>query len=204
MNNGQRIKAWRGSSEWHDLVPRLLQEHKSRRVAEIGVWKGELSRLILGQCPRIESLLLVDPWHPTLAQADGRWWYVGPGTTWEQMNEAMAVAQAAVAPWAEKVEIRRLPSVEAAGLIADQSLDAVLIDALHFENTVIEDITAWRPKLRPRGLLIGDDYSDYYPGVQRGVEAMFGRYHRVLGQTWWTIPDAVPPAYLRRPHDEVP
>jgi hypothetical protein len=83
----------------------------------------------------------------------------------------------------------RLPSVQAATQVPDGSLDAVLIDALHFQNTVMEDIEAWRPKLRSGGLMIGDDYSEFYPGVEFGVREIFGPDHQVFGQTWWTFPN---------------
>ena len=69
--------------------------------------------------------------------------------------------------------------------IGDGTLDAVLIDALHFEPHVSDDIRAWWPKLRRGGVMIGDDYGSYYPGVEIGVQAVFGERYKVLGQTWW-------------------
>ena len=108
------------------------------------------------------------------------------------MDAAMAAAWRVTRPYASKVSVIRLPSVEAASQVPDAWLDAVIIDALHFQNTVMEDIQAGRSKLRKGGLMIGDDYSEYYPGVELGVKAVFGPHHRVLGQTWWTIPDQIP------------
>ena len=49
-------------------------------------------------------------------------------------------------------------SVEAAKDFEDGSLDAVYIDAEHDEASVREDIQAWRPKLKPGGLLCGHDF----------------------------------------------
>ena len=49
-------------------------------------------------------------------------------------------------------------SVDAAKDFEDGSLDAVYIDAEHDEDSVREDIRAWRPKIKPGGLLSGHDY----------------------------------------------
>lgn len=188
------VRAWRGASSWHELVPRLLNGHLvetgAGAVAEIGVWRGELSRRILQQCLSVTKLYLVDPWHPILMQHGERWAYVGPGTSVEEMEDAMAEAVRETEVFG-KTTILRLPSVEAAKQIPDGSLAAVIVDAIHFQNTVMEDIAAWRPKLRPGGLMIGDDLSEFYPGVKLGVEAIFGSNYKAIDQTWWTIPDDV-------------
>ena len=185
------MHVWHGSTAWHDLVPRLLSEHGSCEVAEIGVWQGELSERILRQCPGVHRLWLVDPWTPVYVKlADERWAVCGPGTDTAEMQDALSLVRQRIALFVDRVTIMRLPSVEAAKEIADGSLDAVLIDALHFENTVMDDIRAWLPKLRPGGLMVGDDMSDYYPGVKMGVEKVFRDQYRAVGQTWWTTKEA--------------
>ena len=55
-------------------------------------------------------------------------------------------------------------SIEAAKDFEDSSLDAVYIDAEHDEVSVREDIKAWRPKIKPGGLLCGHDY--WLPHIQ--------------------------------------
>ena len=185
------MRAWHGSTAWHDLVPRLLSEHGSREVAEIGVWQGELSERILRRCLGVHRLWLVDPWRPVyVTLPDERWAVCGPGTNSVEMERALSLVRQRIAPFVDRVTILRLPSVEAAREIADGSLDAVLIDALHFENAVMDDIRAWLPKLRPGGLMVGDDMSDYYPGVKMGVEKVFRDQYRAVGQTWWTTKEA--------------
>lgn len=175
------------STTWHGLVPRLLTEHGSQRVAEVGVWRGTLSGKILLRCPQVTHLLLVDSWEPVYANDPRHGWMVyGPGTDEQEMADAYRhVCEQFQGD--QRVRVLRCPSVQAAEQIPDGSLDAVLIDALHTANAVMADITAWRHKLRPGGIMIGDDYSEYFPGVQVGVEAVFGDQHRVLDQTWWRI-----------------
>jgi predicted O-methyltransferase YrrM len=62
-------------------------------------------------------------------------------------------------------------SLEAANNFEDNSLDFVHIDASHLYEDVIEDIRAWYPKVKPGGLITGDDYS--WPGVQKAVHEFF-------------------------------
>jgi hypothetical protein len=178
---------------WHDLVPRLINEFQPKRVAEIGVWRGDLSHKILEQCPSVESLLLVDAWEVVYGRSpgDGHWLVFGPGTTNEEMVGAYHTVKDTMAPYGARVTVLKAPSAKAAETIPDGSLDCVLIDALHTYHACKEDILAWAPKLRRGGLMIGDDHSEFFPGVQAAVEEIFGRQHSVLGQTWWIFPNGV-------------
>ena len=171
---------------WHHLVPRLLQDHGSRIVAEIGVWRGELSAKILAECPAVQRMLLVDSWDVIYGRDPVKesWMVFGPGTNQQEMDEAYDMVSSAFHDYSRAV-ILKMPSVEAAKTIPDGSLDAVLIDALHTYHACKEDILAWRPKLRKGGLMIGDDLSEWFPGVQMAVEEVFGHDYHALGQTWW-------------------
>jgi len=51
---------------------------------------------------------------------------------------------------------------------ADNSLDFVFLDASHAAQDVYDDIKAWRPKLKPLGVMAGDDIS--YPGVGMALQ----------------------------------
>jgi hypothetical protein len=55
-------------------------------------------------------------------------------------------------------ELLRLKSQDAVHLFADNSLDVVYIDADHKYDPVYADITAWYKKVKPGGVLCGDDY----------------------------------------------
>eukprot|EP01062_Namystynia_karyoxenos_P067214 TRINITY_DN61110_c0_g1_i1.p1 TRINITY_DN61110_c0_g1~~TRINITY_DN61110_c0_g1_i1.p1 ORF type:complete len:361 (+),score=64.43 TRINITY_DN61110_c0_g1_i1:66-1085(+) len=60
----------------------------------------------------------------------------------------------------------RSRSDAAAARFADSSVDAVLIDADHSFYQLLADISAWWPKLRPDGLMLGHDaftHSGYAP-----------------------------------------
>ncbi len=176
------------ATTWHALVPRLLQEHGSRTVAEVGVWRGELSRKILTHCPLITRLLLVDAWSPVYANDPTHGWMVfGPGTDQAEMDDAYLRVRHQFDD-DTRVTIHKGLSVDVAATIPDGSLDAVLIDALHTYHACKADILAWRPKLKVGGLMIGDDLSEWFPGVQIAVEEVFGVRYRCLDQTWWVTP----------------
>jgi hypothetical protein len=64
-------------------------------------------------------------------------------------------------------------SLEAAKLVADESLDFCFIDASHDYDNVIADIHAWFPKVKPGGVIAGHDYPDW-EGVKKAVDEFFG------------------------------
>jgi len=176
------------ATTWHALVPRLLREHGSVRVAEIGVWRGTLSGKILRHCATVAHLLLVDSWEPVYGNdPDHGWMVFGPGTDNQEMADAYRTVRETMAPYGERVTVLKAPSREGAQMVPDGSLDAVIIDALHTYHACKEDILAWWPKLRPGGVMIGDDLSEWFPGVQIAVEEVFGAKYKALGQTWWII-----------------
>ena len=183
------LSAVQDDTAWHHLVPRLLSDHGSQIVAEVGVWKGELSSAILKQCHRVTRLILVDPWTVVYGHDPDtdKWMVFGPGTNQREMDESYHSVATRFQSCYDRVTILKMPSVEGAKMVPDRSVDAVLIDALHTYHACKEDILAWVPKVKVGGLMIGDDHSEWFPGVQVAVEELFGTTHRVLGQTWWKL-----------------
>jgi predicted O-methyltransferase YrrM len=84
----------------------------------------------------------------------------------------------------------REDSAKAARHFEDGSLDFVFVDAGHFEADVMRDIHAWWPKLKPGGVLAGDDFW-WYPStdpvqytVWAGVQRCFGNYELMVRNHW--------------------
>lgn len=123
--------------------------------AEIGVWRGSFSALIVEiVAPR--RLHLIDPWefHP------------GAPDTWEGGGRARAQADmdkvfAEVARKFEdhpEVTIHRARSSDAAGRFAEGELDWIYIDGDHHYESVRADLELYLPIIRPGGFVTGDDY----------------------------------------------
>jgi Methyltransferase domain len=59
------------------------------------------------------------------------------------------------------------PSIQAATLFNFESVDFVTVDGAHNYDSVRDNVRAWLPKLKPNGLMVGDDAD--WPGVLIGV-----------------------------------
>jgi hypothetical protein len=92
-----------------------------------------------------------------------------------------------IAPVADYITPIESLSWAAADQFADSSVDFCYVDALHTYEAVMQDLTAWWPKIRPGSWFAGDDYTKGWPGVQQAVQQFFGelgvRYDR-CGRCW--------------------
>jgi len=97
----------------------------------------------------------------------------------------------------ELIRVVRAPSVQAARLFDDQSVDLVTLDGDHTYPSVVADLDAWIPKLRPDGWIGGDDHHKHHAtcGVTEACQERFGagNYEVNLNNQWnWGT-------WLRRP-----
>lgn len=76
-------------------------------------------------------------------------------------------------------------STQVASLFADASLDLVFIDASHDTPSVQADIDAWTPKLKPGGLLAGDDWG--WPSVRAAVQSRFASVESTPSGAVWRV-----------------
>eukprot|EP00929_Paragymnodinium_shiwhaense_P106029 TRINITY_DN71114_c0_g1_i1.p1 TRINITY_DN71114_c0_g1~~TRINITY_DN71114_c0_g1_i1.p1 ORF type:complete len:422 (-),score=122.14 TRINITY_DN71114_c0_g1_i1:81-1346(-) len=87
--------------------------------------------------------------------------------------------------------LHRRTSLDAAELVPEASLDLVFLDARHDFAAVNDDITAWRPKVRPGGILSGHDFSWMFPTTAMAVyQATFAQgeertLHLAPDGVWW-------------------
>lgn len=143
-----------------------LLDHRRRRVlraiprdavcAEIGVWKGDFAERIRAAA-RPRALHLVDPW--LFAPNYPRRWYGGSAARSQADMDrihAQVLERFAGDP---RVVVHRQPSETAARVFADAVFDWVYIDADHSYEAVRADLRLWAPKVRPGGVLVGDDYT---------------------------------------------
>lgn len=124
--------------------------------AEIGVWKGDFSQRILERtAPR--ELHLIDPWafQPEFPE---RMYGGSVAKGQADMDEIHRGVEGRFAG-IDAVRIHRATSADALATFPDGTFDWVYVDGNHYYEYVLEDLrTSWR-KVRPGGMIAGDDYT---------------------------------------------
>jgi len=145
--------------------------------AEVGVWKGEMSRHLLRLRPYL-NLIMVDQWESgrECSQSYRRSGDHLARQTRQKMQRAKREARHNTDFAASRRAIWHTTSLEAAQTVEAASLDFVFIDAEHTYEAVKADIQAWLPGLRPGALLSGHDYS---PPGERSPKGWPGVVHAV-------------------------
>ncbi len=133
------------------VVIDLIKQNKYRRIAEVGVCKGEMAMPILKACD-LDYYALIDP----------------------ALNDSLGLYNF-IASY-PSVKLFEMTSKEAAVYFSDviELLDLVIIDALHDEESVDNDIHLWTPKIRKGGTACGHDYDNKrFPGVKIAVDRYY-------------------------------
>jgi len=172
----------------YEAISRRLPEPSDGRVlvAEIGVWDGSLSELLLTRQDVV--LMMVDSWAPQDARRQS---YLNSGDIKASASdEAMAMAKAsAIARTGfamHRAQVYHLDSVDAASKVRDHSLDMVFIDGDHSFEGVARDIEAWKPKVKYGGWIGGHDYGDpAFPGVRQAVRLFWDDVETDMNLTWF-------------------
>ena len=154
---------------------------KNAVCAEIGVWKGDFSALVLQRKDPRRSYL-IDPWEFVESRPDA--WYGGRLAHSQQDMDAVYEAVCRRFARLPNVKIMRMASIEAARLIPDE-FDWIYVDGDHTFEGVQADLIVWWEKLKPGGWLTGDDYGLagwWENGVQRAVDE-FARERRLQLKT---------------------
>lgn len=81
------------------------------------------------------------------------------------------------------VRVIGLPSPEAVGLYANESIDFIFIDANHDYRHVKEDIRLWLPKVKRGGVIAGHDYINF-AGVKKAVDELLPDAKQVSVRSW--------------------
>jgi hypothetical protein len=151
--------------------------------AEVGVQQGLYSeRLLAGS--KLSRLILVDPWRTTEDGYDDI-----ANVPQSEHDRRLEEAQTRLARFGCRAEFWRTTSVEAAANVPDASLDFVYLDARHDYESVIEDLVAWYPKVKPGGIFAGHDYLDGERpeglfGVKSAVDEFFADKAVVVYDTY--------------------
>jgi hypothetical protein len=150
------IGSWYGRSAAFMAVE-ILNSGKDVRFDAIDTWEGTTPRQ--GSEDKDPNLLKYGTMYPNFLQ------YV-----WPVLHALTPI---------------KLPSLEAVKLYADRSLDFVYIDAAHDYANVKADILAWKPKVKPGGILAGHDYNkENSPGLVQAVNECLPNAEFVAPTSW--------------------
>ena len=171
---------------WDAVISRIP---KDRQVigAEIGIWVGDTSWRILAQRENVTHIM-IDPWKKP-----------EPGSRYAKSPDSIAFksqeyfdgcydeAMKNTEPYADRRQVMRTTSREAAAKISDGALYYVFIDAEHTYAAVKEDIALWLPKIEPGGWIGGHDYRNLprFSGVHEAVDEAFPEGIEIAGDHTW-------------------
>ena len=107
-----------------------------------------------------KRLHLIDPWVSVNDELRLRSWYGAASRSQVDMDQihAYVMRRFSTAIAAERVVVHRTPSATALAAMPDRSLDWIYIDGDHRYEGVIADLRLGFAKVKPGGLICGDDY----------------------------------------------
>ena len=168
----------------------LRQLHGVYTVAEIGVWRGRFSELLLDELQPYK-LYLIDPWQAFTTDTDTERALIDTKNA-KQMEGIYRSILKRFEPQIEsgQVEVLRDRSEHALTRFPDQALDLIYIDGDHRYDGVCKDLASAAKKIRKGGFIMLDDYHRrgwWGNDVLRAVHDFIGknahhiRIHAVVG-----------------------
>lgn len=142
-----RIPRARTRCDWLGRLP------KGTVGAEIGVMLGQFTEQIV-RIAEPRHVYAVDHWYSWVRKKPVRQARIT--VQLERMRKTLGRLAPQIA--SGKVRVLCATSAEAAEMLGDQTLNWVYIDAHHSYAAVLEDLSAWYPKVVPGGLIAGHDY----------------------------------------------
>lgn len=169
-----------------DFGQHLVGLNLTGEGVEVGTLFGEYAECILATWPGI--LNVVDPWiqQPSKIYKDG--------CNAVDFEEAFERTKLRLKQYEHRTRFWKMFSLDAVAHFKSESLDFVYLDGNHSLKSVREDIRAWWPIVRSKGILCGHDFydkhSDYHEcGVKTAVEEFAAENNLKLTLTdctsWW-------------------
>jgi len=151
-----------------DQILTLLKARKPKVVVELGTWRGA-SAIAMARTVRPWGghIYCVDTW---MGDVNGG---IAPGYPAMLSECAYNLIAAGVSG-----TVRLIPALtlEAARWWTEP-IDVLLVDADHTYASVMADLEAWAPHVKPDGVMCGDDYDNpMYPGVKQAWDEFETRH----------------------------
>ncbi len=136
-----------------ELWTRVIAERRAETIAEVGVYRGGFAEAMFRDCPGITTYYMVDPWRHLED------WNKPANQPDDRFQAIFEKAMGRTAPWEAKRVVLRGRTTEVIDSIPDGSLDLAYIDADHTLRGISIDLIRVWEKVRPGGLLGGDDFT---------------------------------------------
>lgn len=136
-----------------DMWAHLICELRAQDFLELGVFRGAFAEQLLRRCESIARYYMLDPWR----HLDD--WNKPANVEQPKFDDIYAEAIARTDFAREKRIILRGTTTQTIDRIPDQGLDIAYIDGDHTLRGIAIDLISTYPKIRPGGILGGDDYT---------------------------------------------
>jgi len=173
------IEGWMSDVE---LLYLAFQAYQAKDILEIGSWCGRSTRALVDNTQG--HVVAVDTWAASGDEWQKEFWSASMilESDWQfkYFTENMSDVQ-------DKLEVYRGLSTHAAMNYAalQRQFDFIFIDASHDYKNVVLDINAWKPLVRPGGVLAGHDYDPKrWPDVVRAVNELLPEASNVVDHIW--------------------
>jgi predicted O-methyltransferase YrrM len=153
----QNIDGWFDFQDIYSDVIRKLPNNA--HIVEVGAWKGKSTAYLAVEAINSGKNIKIDVVDI---------WMTEDKTDKFADNDISGIFKSNLAPVIHAINPMQMPSVEAAKLYKDKSLDFVFVDANHLYQPVKDDLIAWRPKMKDGAIMAGHDYmGTHAPGVKK-------------------------------------
>jgi len=136
-----------------DIWSQIIQQAQAKDVLELGVFRGAFAEHILRHCRSIMQYYMLDPWR----HLDD--WNKPANVDQSKFDDIYALAMATTDFARERRIVLRGTTTEMIDEISDAGLDIAYIDGDHTLRGIAIDLIRTYPKIRPGGILGGDDYT---------------------------------------------
>lgn len=137
-----------------DIWCNLICQLNARFVLELGVWQGAFAETLLRRCSSISRYYMLDSWRHL-----GDEWNKPFNIDQAAFDECFSQAMSRTAFASDRRVVLRGKTTEVIDRIPDRSLDVAYVDGDHTLRGITLDLISTYPKVRPGGVLGGDDYT---------------------------------------------
>ena len=168
------IEGW---FNWHGLYDEIVGElPDGSNVIEIGSWMGKSIVYLADQVKKSDKnikITAIDIWDPSYNHPV----FLPMIELAKNSNtdlHGLFLFNLQKCGVSDLIASLKMNSLMASKNFKKESLDMAFLDANHSYDAVIEDLTAWWPKIKPYGIFAGHDYLNPPPdGVKQAVDEFF-------------------------------